>query len=126
MKGFVKYYLGLVVLILGLGLSLQSCSNPANALAEQMSAACPRDIGGGVILNKVTVEGNYLVRTFTVPEDTNLEAVAAADKAVSAEALKASDKDFVDFLSANDMGVKDVYSNSQGTASLVLEPKLFK
>lgn len=130
MKRVSKFILGLVALVMGFGLMLQSCGGvTAAGLAAQVNEGCPKDLGDGVILQKVDSEGSWVVCHCSVPEDTNLDAISNAPqeaKMLMVQELKASDKDLFEGCAALGVGIKYVYQTPSGKATIELPAELFK
>ncbi len=130
MKRLSRFYLGLVALVMGFGLMLQSCGGiTAAGLAASANEGCPQDLGDGVVLQKVESEGSWVVFYYSVPEDTNLEAIANAPqeaKVALVDDLKASDKELFEGCAALGVGIRYVYQTSAGKASIDLPAELLK
>jgi len=124
MKQVSKFFLGLMVMImtLGMSVSMQSCgSMTAEGLAKSVNAQCPIDAGNGMTIKSVVAEGSTMVYNVECPDEIDVTAIPANyDKKAAIEKMKAQDKDFVEACGALGLNIKYVYKNSENSAEVLI------
>lgn len=124
MKQVSKFFLGLMVMImtLGMSVSMQSCGGlTASSLANSVNSQCPIDAGNGMTITSVVAEGSTMVYNIQCPDEIDVTAIPANyDKKAAVEQMKAQNKDFVEGCGALGLSIKYVYKNSENSAEVLI------
>lgn len=132
----MKKYLFGILMFMG-ALMMASCGDQLEAGIEQANKDCPEEMGNGMTMESIKLDGTYVLYTITVDESVMpMQALQAAQndiKKIMVEELKNTDdqdlKDLFELLKDSDKGIAYYFTGKQSKKSCrinIMHDELFK